>query len=153
MTKKKKNKYEAIHELTKSIKGVDPVLLQLIDSAIDHMGVILEKTTLTEFAGLTLGLYFGMKTGASPEVIALLGASGLFAAKGLDSNSEAVGVASLATLALFGASSMGLPQLVRDKVVETRHKIEEAVGLPQTGTLDQKEFLEKTGLGKVVFIP
>ncbi len=149
----RKPKYLARHQLTKGIKGLDPMLLELLDSAIDHIGAIIEKTSLVELGGLGLGLYFGSKIGAPTETIALLGLSGLFAAKGLSSDSEAVGIASLSTLAIFGASASGLPELVKKQVIDTRHKIEEAVGLPLTGTIEQKEFLEKTGLGKVVFIP
>lgn len=151
--KRLSRKFVPIHEFTKTLKDLDPSFQQFVDSAIDHMGKVAENTSLTEYAGLLMGIAFGVKTRAPPETIALLAASGLFAARGIDSQSEAVGIASLATLALYGAVSVGLPEHIKSTVKALRTDIETFVGQPITGTIDQKEFLEKTGLGKVVFIP
>ncbi len=150
--KKLSKKFVPIHEFTKTLKGLDPSFQQFVDSAIDHMGKVAENTSLTEYAGLLMGIAFGIKTKAPPETILYLGASGLFAGKGLGSQSEAVGIASLATLSLFGAVSVGLPEGILATVKVLQGEVEKIVGKDTTGQ-EMQDFLTKLGFGKVVFGP
>ncbi len=61
-------------------------------------------------AALATGLLFGVRIGGSIEQIFIAGAGALFALKGLSSDSEAVGAASIATLTLMGAGAISLTQ-------------------------------------------
>jgi len=90
---------------------------EIADSAYDHIGTIIETTPIEIIAGGLLGLSTGIKLNLEPERILALAASGMFAAKGLSSDSEAVGAASIATLAALGAAVLVDLETVKSQIV------------------------------------
>ena len=109
MRRTAKRKYHLKHEY---IKGLVPKELhEISDSAIDHIGDVLSRIDPLEALGFAIGANFAIKMKLPIEQILLNGASGAFAVRGLGSQNEVVGLASVAVLAGYGiglASGDGL---------------------------------------------
>jgi len=92
------------HEFTRDMpKGFQ----QVTDSAIDHIGELIDRSDLVEIGGFILGLNSGVKLHLDPDKILIMGLSGMFAVRGLQSRSEIVGAASIGTLIFLGAAIAG----------------------------------------------
>lgn len=102
----RKQKYQVKHDL---IRSLPKELWELGDSAYDHLGEIIAKIDPLEALGFYLGINFILELTEVTEAelnwkyLLAGGITGALAVRGLQTKSEAVGIASIATLAMMGA--------------------------------------------------
>jgi len=108
----------------------------LASGFIDYVDLLLSKADVIEIGGFMLGITSGLKFRMPANQIFIMGLSGLFAVRGLSTESEAVGAASIATLIFLGAAIAGSgTELMMKTIVKNRERVAEL----ETASPERKE--------------
>ena len=131
-------KYKAKHDY---IKGLIPKpFLEIADSAVDHLGELINRVDPLEFF---IGVYCAYMSSQAfleptPQFIAQNFLMGMLATRGVTTNSEVIGGASLIYLSGMGLLGIGLGQ-----IKETQEKFKAADKAYEAGETTFEEHKQK----------